>query len=88
MCEFVVTTVIAGLIVEIACKEFHNCSLLAYVCYTSSTWERKGGAIADGDFDGCYLGLLGEVGDVGLLVTPESDASRTGVRSGWRSFGG
>jgi len=37
--------------------------------------------IAGGDLDGCYGGLSGEVRDVGLLVTLESDAYGTGVCS-------
>ena len=38
--------------------------------------------IVSENLDGCYLELSGEVEDVGLLVTPESGASRTGVCSG------
>ena len=35
-------------------------------CYTSSMWEKRGSVIADRDFDNCYWGLSGEVGDAGL----------------------
>jgi len=48
--------------------------------------------IAGRDLDTYYLGLRGEVGDVGPSITSEGDPFGTGVLlqdgSGWRSFGG
>ena len=42
--------------------------------------------IAGGDLNDCYWGFPGEVGDVGLQVTPGDDASATSglLRNGSR----
>jgi len=54
--------------------------------YTSSTWERGDSVITGGDISGCYREFTG---DVGLLVTPDSDASEMGdlLRDSCWSFG-
>jgi len=82
MCEFIVTIVIASVMVEIACMKFRNCPPWVHGRrYTSSTRERRGSLVAGENLDSCYWGPPGEVENVWLLLTPENDASGMGVRS-------